>query len=64
MQAEQHAQQRRFAGTVMADQAEDLAILQGEGDILQHLPPAEAGGKAGGLDCGRGHAASCGRSPK
>jgi hypothetical protein len=42
VQARQEAKQGRFARAVATDQADPLAVMQLEGDILEERPPIEA----------------------
>ena len=52
-QRDQHLDRRRLAGAVRAEQAEQLALLDGERDAahrldLERLPPDHAGGRTVG----------------
>src|SRR5690606_17987958 len=46
-QAKDRAHQRRLAGAVRADQADKLALADGEGDAVQHFATAEIGVEIG-----------------
>ena len=46
MRADQHAEQRRLAGAVRADDADRLAGADGEVDAVEHHQRAEALGQA------------------
>ena len=46
LQPEDHAEQRRLAGAVGADQAGELARADREADVVEHRPPAQPDGDA------------------
>jgi hypothetical protein len=55
--AAEHADDGGFTGAVGAEQTEDFAALDGEGDVVNGDELAEAAGEVGELDDGVGHIA-------